>query len=212
MMNYEIVDASAETGSLVVRFFTDDYPEGLRYSVDLPVPYPTGETLDAHIRSFAPVGQIARLVAIKNSGEAFPFSSPLQADPILDATLDDAKAFAEKKIDGEASKARARFVSSGIGQDGTYITKAEQAQAYRNAGYTGTVPPYVAAEALATGSTAQETADLILATRDAWNNTVGPNIEAARIGSKKKVRAATTNQGVDAELRAATLALQAIHP
>lgn len=218
-MQYKIIGFNAANGSALVKFFTSEYTDGLLYSVDIPVEngaYLSGQALNDHILAFAPYGQIANLVELRDNPPSAAGivvePAPSQPDPILDATLSDAIAYAEKQIDHEASKARGRFVSSGTGQDGTYIIKAEQAQAYQDAGYTGIVPPYVAAEAAATGATAQTTAALIIATRDAWNNTVGPAIEAQRIGGKKKVREATTVQAVDTELRAANLALQAIHP
>jgi hypothetical protein len=221
-MEYKITGFNPYAGSAQVNFFTAEFPEGLTYNVDVPVEngsYISGDALRSHIMAFAPYGQIARIVELRDNppdtsgiptGDIIVPPEPL--DPVLDATLPEAITYAEAAIDREAGKARGRFVSSGTGQDGTYITKASQAQAFADAGYTGDVPPYIAAEAASTGSTATATANLILATRDVWNNTVGPDIEAARVGGKKKVRKATTVQAVDSELRAATLALQAIHP
>lgn len=225
-MDYKIIGFDASIGSATVNFFTPEYPDGLSYNVDVPVvdgAYISGDALRYHIMAFAPYGQIARLVDLRDnppdaSGiptQDFPPPPPPPEppkDPILDATLPDAIKYAESYIDKEAAKARSRFISTGAGQDATYVVKGEQAQAYRDAGYAGDVPAYIALEAAATGSTAQATADLILTLRDQWNTLVGPAIEAQRIGGKASVRAAETVEQVDAAMRAATLALQAITP
>lgn len=65
-MQYEIKAFDKQSGSALVRFWTDDFPAGLIYNVDIPIDggaYITGAALDNHIQSFAPYGQIARLVA-----------------------------------------------------------------------------------------------------------------------------------------------------
>lgn len=67
-MNYEIKSFDRITGSALVRFWTDDYPDGLQYNIDVPVKdgaYLSGAELDAHIRCFSPTGQIERMVAVK---------------------------------------------------------------------------------------------------------------------------------------------------
>lgn len=127
-------------------------------------------------------------------------------------TLSAAILGAERSIDLAASNARARFISSGVGQDAVYVVKGQQAEAFAAAGFNGDPPAYIAAEAAATGSTPMVAAQTILGLRDAWNNLIGPAIESQRIGGKKLVREATTVEEVDARMRAATLALQEIRP
>lgn len=64
-MHYEIKAFDKASGSALVRFWTDDFPKGLEYNIDIPLVngvYISGAELEAHIQSFAPVGQIARLV------------------------------------------------------------------------------------------------------------------------------------------------------
>lgn len=64
-MQYEIKGFNKTSGSALVRFWREDYPSGLEYGVDIPVvngAYLTGEALTTHIMSFAPHGQIDRLV------------------------------------------------------------------------------------------------------------------------------------------------------
>lgn len=66
-MHYEIKAFDKIQGTALVRFWTDDYPDGLTYGVDVPIvggSYIDGDALGAHIMSFAPYGQIARLVAV----------------------------------------------------------------------------------------------------------------------------------------------------
>lgn len=127
-------------------------------------------------------------------------------------TLSAAILGAERSIDLAASNARARFISSGVGQDAVYVVKGQQAEAFAAAGFNGDPPAYIAAEAAATGVTPMVAAQTILGLRDAWNNLIGPAIESQRIGGKKLVREATTVEEVDARMRAATLALQEIRP
>lgn len=226
-MEHKIVAFNAETGSATVKFWTEAYPSGLLLNVDIPVEngaYISGEALNSLIQSFAPVGQIARLVALRDNPPSAagivvdpdplppPPSDELPPDPILDATLLDAIKFAETSIDRAASSARARFISSGVGQDAVYVVKGQQAEAFAAAGFNGDPPAYIAAEAAATGVTPMVAAQTILGLRDAWNNLIGPAIESQRIGGKKLVREATTVEEVDARMRAATLALQEIRP
>lgn len=73
-MQYEIKAFNKQTGSALVRFWTEAYPDGLTYNIDIPVvsgAYLSGGALEDHIQSFAPTGQIARLVelaALDSSG------------------------------------------------------------------------------------------------------------------------------------------------
>lgn len=137
-------------------------------------------------------------------GPVAPYVAPTKP---LGAAIADA----EVQIDAAASAARARFVSSGTGQDGAYVVKAQQAQAWAAAGYPAdAVPPYVAAEAAAVGETARARADLIIATAAQWSDVIGPQIEAARIGGKAAVRAAADVAGVEAARAAALSALTGI--
>jgi len=221
-MEYKITGFNPYTGSALVNFFTIEFPEGLTYNVDVPVEngsYISGDALRSHIMAFAPYGQIARIVELRDNppdvsgiptGDIIVPPEPL--DPVLDATLLEAITYAEKAIDKGASAARSRFISSGVGQDAVYVVKGEQAQAYAAAGFAGNVPAYIAAEAAATGVTAQAAAETILGLRDAWNGAVGPAIEQQRIGGKKLVRESATVEAVDSSMRAALVALEAIRP
>lgn len=72
------------------------------------------------------------------------------------------------RIDIAAGKARARYITVAPGQEVTYMLKGQQAEAFKAAGYQGTVPAMVEAEANAVGCTAQEATDDILSQQAAW--------------------------------------------
>jgi len=114
---------------------------------------------------------------------------------------------AHSAIDEAAGRARARYITVAPGQESTYQLKREQAQAYKNAGYTGAVPALVQAEADATGSTPQQAADNILAVAAQWE-TLAAQIEKTRRQGKLQVDAVTLANLTDQA--AITLALNSI--
>lgn len=214
-MNYKIIGADNRSGSLLIKFYTDGYRDGLIYNVDIPIEngqFVSGDALDAHIMSFAPYGQLERLAFLNANETPFPQITvePELRDPILDAPLEASIAFALNQIDGTASETRKKFISTGVGQDAVYVTKATEAAEFRDRGFAGAVPPYIAAEAAAFEQTPQVVAEAILAINTQWNTVTGPTIEAARLLGKAKVRACTTVAEVDEALRAANLAIQAV--
>lgn len=83
-------------------------------------------------------------------------------------TFAEQRAAAIRQIDAMAEAVRLRYITPGAGQAATYMLKEQQAEAFKAAGYAGTPPGMVQAEVDATGKTAQQAADFILATRDAW--------------------------------------------
>ncbi len=74
-----------------------------------------------------------------------------------------------KLIDDAAGEARAKYITVAAGQESTYWMKAQDSAAYKAAGYSGPVPLMVAAEAAATGTTPQASADAILAQQALWD-------------------------------------------
>lgn len=203
-MEYKVLDFNQTTGTLLVNFFTADYPEGLTYGVDVPVvggAYISGEDLNTHIMSFAPYGQIERLVTLRDSQITPPavVIEPQRAvNPILDAKdLNDAIVIAHAQIDATAGQVRARFITTVPGQEATYMLKREQATQFKAAGYQGTPPSFIAAEVAATGKTAKDVADAIIFMANIWENDLGPRIEAFRIAGKEAASASQTKQGVN---------------
>lgn len=71
-----------------------------------------------------------------------------------------------------------------------YLRAEEEAKAYKDAGYTGTVPDSVASWASAKGESATWATDDILATATGWRQAQS-SIRAARLTCKEQARAAT---------------------
>lgn len=125
-------------------------------------------------------------------------------------TLAEVVGQANAAIDAAAGAARQRYISDVAGQSAVYMRKADQAAEYVAAGYTGTVPPYIAAEATARGMTATELADEVLEVADLWDTEVGPAIEAQRVAGKKAVAAAANPAAALVQMQAALDALGAL--
>lgn len=115
-------------------------------------------------------------------------------------------------LDIVAGVARGRHITNIPGQSEAYIVKSAQAQAYKDAGYTGTVPLYVTAQkdAMVGGSTNTQAADAILAERDNFHTNYGPPIERERVKGKRLIDAAANVAAVDTEYATAKAALDAI--
>lgn len=73
-----------------------------------------------------------------------------------------------------------------------YTAAADQAAAFKTAGYAGDVPDSVSSWATAKGWTNQQATDDILTTSDAWQS-ARANIRAARLLRREQVRAADGN-------------------
>lgn len=119
------------------------------------------------------------------------------------------KAAALAAIDAEAGRARARYITVAPGQEATYILKAQQAAAFKAGGYAGAVPGLVQAEMDATGATAQQAADDILAQEAAWAYKAA-QIESARRRGKVAAGNAAAAAAVEAARTAAIAELGAL--
>lgn len=98
-----------------------------------------------------------------------------------------------KAIDADADA----IYAAALGNRATeYAQAEEQALAFRDLAYTGTVPAYVQSWATATGNTAQWAADNIIATSDAWRM-AQIAIRAHRLDYKEQARKATTQDELD---------------
>ena len=127
-------------------------------------------------------------------------------------TLAGLQADAHAAIDAAAGAARARYITDVPGQQATYLRKLEQARAFLAlpAGEEGAAPPYLQAEADATGRTPRQAAQAIADTAALWDEQLGPAIEGARIGGKRAVTLATTSADVDAARDQAITTIAAI--
>lgn len=212
-MQYKIMNFDATTGSLIVKFYTEELPEGPQYAIALPIvdgEYISADALHMHIMSFAPYEHIARLVAVKAATPPVFEYAPQGTGHVLDSvtSLDEAKIKAIQAIDIEAASTRVRFLTPIYGQEMTYMTKVSQAQQFKEAGYLGEPPSYIAAEATATGVSPQQLAETILISSEKWANYTGPQLEATRVAAKANIRAANTIEEVKTIFAAAIDGLQ----
>lgn len=129
---------------------------------------------------------------------------------VRDVPLAETIAAALQTIDEAAGTARMRYVTDVAGQSAVYIRKAEQARQYAAAGFTGTVPPYLAAEAAAMGVTPEQLARQVLTLAALWDDQLSPAIEAARMAGKRAAGAAKTAADVQTTTQATLDALNAI--
>lgn len=119
------------------------------------------------------------------------------------------KSAAKREVDYCAGLARLRYITDIPGQQGVYLIKAQQAKAFRDAGYKGDVPAFIQAECDSTRRSAAAVADGILQLESAWVGFIGPAIEGARIGAKAAIEAAATEESVQAILQQALATLNA---
>lgn len=106
----------------------------------------------------------------------------------------DVRAAAIRTIDADVDAIYAAVIGN---RQAEYDLAEKDAQAYKAAGYTGTVPASVQAWADAKKQTAKWAADDILATSANWR-TLQADIRAYRLGRKEDARNATDVAGVDA--------------
>lgn len=123
-----------------------------------------------------------RWLAAGNTVQALPV-------PPLTAVV----ASALRRIDRDVDQ----IIADTIGQRAEEYRLAEsQAQAFRTALYTGTVPPFVADWAAVKGWTAQQAADDTLAIAAAWR-AAQASIRQNRLKHKDDIRRATTHAAVE---------------
>lgn len=101
----------------------------------------------------------------------------------LHNTLDDAARHYLDIVDQAAERARMQHLTPGSGQAMTYELKYQEALAGGG--------PLIQAEADALEVTLQEVIDSVLSARQQWQ-TLGAQIEAARLKAKKEIREAQT--------------------
>lgn len=112
-------------------------------------------------------------------------------------TLAGKRHIAKLMLDELAAVARSRRISVSPGQESVYAAKAAQARAYQQRNFNGAVPPYIAAEANATGLTPREAAELIISAATSWDESAGPAIEGTRRRFSIRIQQAEQVQGRD---------------
>jgi len=128
-------------------------------------------------------------------------------DPTLQAALlVSAKAAHCQAIDAAADAARLAVAGDAL-RVVEYERAEGEAQAYRDGGYSGTVPPAVASWADAKSWTARQAADDILAEAARWNAALYA-IRDRRLKGKESVRSAVDEAAAQAQAEAVIAALQ----
>lgn len=105
--------------------------------------------------------------------------------------LGNARTLAQERIDRAAADARARYITTGTGQEATYQLKAEEAIAYVAAGRPANTSAYplLTAEAAATSASVSDLADAVQQMRTQWVQ-LAAGIEGVRMGGKMAVKVA----------------------
>lgn len=137
------------------------------------------------------------------SGETLVYTPVSPSDELV--------ADAKNIVDSAASHARDRYVTKATGQEMTYLRKEDDAKQHKADGYPADLTnyPWIQAEVNATGVSATEATDGILAQRDAWL-TIGVAIEEARRLGKVNIGNAANATDAIAARDAAVAALDAL--
>lgn len=123
-------------------------------------------------------------------------------------TLDDFKTRASQDVDDSAETARQRYITPGAGQTMAYQEKSDEAADYAAVGYPADLSsyPFIQSEVNATGKSAHQAVDDILAKRSAWV-TKGAAIEEIRVKAKLNIEAADSEDSINMEKDNAIAAL-----
>jgi hypothetical protein len=90
IIKHEIIGFDPASGSILVKYFSDELADGLIYNIDVPVVdgrYIVGESLNTLINAFAPTGQMHRVDELKkgivNSDEIQALVTALPIDTVM---------------------------------------------------------------------------------------------------------------------------------
>lgn len=123
------------------------------------------------------------------AGQAQPGEGVVEATNdatvVAEVNLNPVRATLLTAIDDAAEATRQQFITPGAGQAMTYLRKEAEAHAY--VADSGAPTPFLTAEATARGITVAALAAEVIARAAAWT-TIGPKIEAARMGAKEAVK------------------------
>lgn len=91
-IQYSIVEFNKDTGSVLVKYFCDELPEGVTYNVDIPVingQLAPQADVDALILALQPTAQIERLVALKTAEIPGFLAEKIPAPVVIEQPLED---------------------------------------------------------------------------------------------------------------------------
>ena len=84
-IKYKIVSFDKVTGTIVVLFYSNEYPSGLVFNIDIPIEngkYISGDALHTYIMTFAPYGQINRILLAQQAPDPEITVEPIPVDPV----------------------------------------------------------------------------------------------------------------------------------
>ena len=175
MERLRVVDGLVVDAASFSRFWID--PEGRKQAAQIDPTWPSVDCIWSD-----------RIVPIEGGWRAESTAEKLDA----------LKVRLQADIDRDAERERLRYVTPGAAQQAVYVAKEDEArrasteQSPDPADY-----PLLAASVGLEGATVSEVAGVVLATATAWRQIAGA-IEAARLGTKAAIAAATTEAGARA--------------
>lgn len=86
-IKHEIISFHPLTGSMTVRYFCDQFPDGLIYNIDIPLEngaFIAQDKINELIEVTKPVGQLERLVTLKSAVIPGEFQAIIEPEQIVD--------------------------------------------------------------------------------------------------------------------------------
>lgn len=106
-IKHEITNFNSSTGSLTVKYYTDDFTQGLEYNIDVPIidgKFVGKDEIDAMIEFNKPKGQLERIVTTAKIETPDFLKQYIKEEPTIQATtevsgvLDDTSTLAIKNL------------------------------------------------------------------------------------------------------------------
>jgi hypothetical protein len=103
-IKHEITNFNSSTGSLTVKYYTDDFPQGLEYNIDVPIidgEFVGKDEIDAMIEFNKPKGQLERIVTTAKIETPDFLKQYIKEEPVIETTsgiMDDSSALAIKNL------------------------------------------------------------------------------------------------------------------
>ena len=103
-IKHEITNFNTSTGSLTVKYYTDDFPQGLEYNIDVPIidgKFVGQDEINAMIEFNKPKGQLERIVTTAKIEPPDFLKQYIKEEPVIETTsgiMDDSSALAIKNL------------------------------------------------------------------------------------------------------------------
>jgi hypothetical protein len=89
-IKHEITNFNSSTGSLTVKYYTDDFPQGLEYNIDVPIidgEFVGKDEIDAMIEFNKPKGQLERIVTTAKIETPDFLKQYIKEEPVIETIL-----------------------------------------------------------------------------------------------------------------------------